>query len=157
MYRLFHDIYLCLCEGDRRVFRDFGLSNSQYRVLELLCENDGQKLTELSDKMLVARSTITRIIDQVEGAGLVERTPDPEDRRAQRAILTTAGEDLFQRARQAHSDSLEGRFAALDSAEQMQLTTLLDKLGDNLRAALIAQEQAWNSNEGGADHSIAED
>jgi len=47
-------------------------------VLVLLDPDYGQRLMTLSDRMLCARSTITRLIDQMEAANLVHRITDPK-------------------------------------------------------------------------------
>jgi DNA-binding MarR family transcriptional regulator len=104
----------------------------------LLDEREGCRLTTVSDRLLVARSTITRIIDQLEQAGLVRRAADPHDRRAQRAILTPAGVKRREAAQEAHRSSLERRMQALDSAEHAHLGELLDKLREALQADLKA-------------------
>lgn len=132
LYRLIHDVYVLLDSADRDLLARFNLTPSQYRVLILLHPLDGRRLTDLSDRMLVARSTITRMIDQMEAAGWVHRIADPEDRRAQRVALTSTGSALRQRAYMAHEQSLFERIALLPENEQMQLIQLLK----NLRAAL---------------------
>ena len=132
-YRLIHDVYVLLNDGDRRVLDTFGLTISQYAVLTSLDMQEGRRLTSLSDKLLRSKSTITRIVDYLEEKGYVERVGDPEDRRAQRVILTRQGAEYRALVAQAHSVSLERRFYNLDSAEQMQLKLLLRKLCDGLR------------------------
>jgi len=135
-YRIIHDIYVLLDDGDQRVFAQFNLTPSQYRVLNLLDDSEGQRLTTLSDRLLCARSTITRIIDQLEGDGLVRRVNDAEDRRAQRVVLTDEGQALRKRVRTVHEDSLGRRMSALSAAEHQQLQRLLRRLRDGLRAQL---------------------
>jgi len=142
-YYLIHDIFVMLDDGDRRLFNRFGISLPQYRVLKLLDLEDGQRLTSLSDTLLRAKSTITRIIDQLERDGLVQRTSDEEDRRAQRVILTPTGASLLAQARIEHARSIERRFgSSLTAEEQRAFSTLLDKLHDGLVADLGAQAEA---------------
>ncbi|GAB4574311.1 MAG: MarR family transcriptional regulator [Anaerolineae bacterium] len=132
-YQLIHDIYVMLDDGDQRVLRPFGLTMPQYRVLASLDEDHGQRLTTLSERLIRAKSTITRIIDQLESNGLVERAVDDEDRRAQRVVLTPAGAELLHRARLAHQESLAWRMnAALTADEQQAFCALLSKLHDSL-------------------------
>ncbi len=135
-YRLFHDIYILFDAGDRNVLREFNLTNSQYRVLVLLNAEYGQRLMTLSDRMLCARSTITRLIDQMEAAHLVHRITDPEDRRAQRVALTPQGVELRARAMAAHENSLTQRFCFLDESEQRQFLSLLEKMRANLQTQI---------------------
>jgi DNA-binding MarR family transcriptional regulator len=82
--------------------------------------------------MFCARSTVTRLVDQMEAAELVWREIDSTDRRAQRVRLTPAGAQIRQRAQQAHEASLERRFDALEPSEKDILYGLLKKLRDGL-------------------------
>jgi DNA-binding MarR family transcriptional regulator len=118
--------------GDTRTLRDFNLTSSQYRLLMLLDPHEGQNLIRLSERMLVARSTITRLIDQLENIGIVQRVDDPDDRRAQRVALTKRGAELREQAHVAHEESLQSRFSALSEAEQAQFRALLATLRDRL-------------------------
>ncbi len=136
IYRLFHDLYVLLDAGDREVLQPFGLTSSQYTLLTLLDTDQGQRLTTLSDRLLVARSTITRLVDQLEAAGLVHRVIDPADRRAQRVALSLAGEKLVTLAAAAHQLSLGQRLNGLPESEQRALMDLLVKVRSGLRANL---------------------
>src|SRR5205823_3061975 len=135
-YRMLHDIYVLLDDGDRRVLENFGLTTSQFSVLMLLDEEEGRRLTTVSDRLLRARSTITRIVDQLEEARLVQRVADPEDRRAQRVVLTQEGIRRRELAHEAHVKSLQRRLTMLSGDEIGELNGLLDKLRSSLRVDL---------------------
>ncbi len=135
-YRMIYDIYVLLDDGDRRVLRSFNLTISQYNVLMLLDAERGWRLTDLSERLLFDKSTVTRIIDRLEQMALVRRTADSNDRRVQRVVLTEAGQSLRERARAAHEQSMEQRMAVLDPEEQRSLHSLLLKLRDGLQADL---------------------
>lgn len=135
-YRLIIDIYVFLDAFDRQLLRKFGLTATQYNVLLHLDPLHGQQLVTLSDLMMVARSTITRIIDQMEAASLVDRVVDPDDRRAQRVVLTPAGVALRQRVHDAHGAALEDYLSVLGQTEQSELLVLLRKMRSGLAANL---------------------
>lgn len=143
-YRMIHDIYVLLDDGDRRVLREFNLTTSQYAALLQLDTDGERRLTDLSKRLLRDKSTITRIVDQLERAGLVQRIADPDDRRAQRVILTSAGVERRKHARAAHKSSLERRLSGLSEAEQQELSLLLDKLRAGLRADLNGMRDEHN-------------
>lgn len=128
-YRLFHDIYVQLDAGDRLILSGFGLTTAQYRILFLLdpTSEQGERLTDLSDRLLCARSTVTRLIDGLEAAGWVTRDDHSSDRRAQSVLLTPAGIELRARAIEAHERSLVERMSLLGVDEQQALLTILDK------------------------------
>ena len=132
-YRMIHNVYVLLDDGDRRVLHQYGLTLPQYRVLKSLDIRQGRRLTTLSQRLLCAKSTITRIVDQLEKDGLVRRTTDEEDRRALRVLLTDAGAELLAVARAAHEGVVERRLnRVLTVDEQVTLRDLLEKLRDGL-------------------------
>jgi DNA-binding MarR family transcriptional regulator len=135
LYELFQHIYVLLDDGDGRVLNGHGLSRTQFRLLLQLGNEGGQRLTTLSERLLLNKSTITRVVDQLEDAGLVQRAADPGDRRAQRVILTPEGKTQRQQAASDHLESLERRMETLTEAERIQLQNLLAKL----RACLYLQ------------------
>jgi DNA-binding MarR family transcriptional regulator len=135
-YRLIHDIYVLLDAGDRRVLQQFDLTASQYRVLTLLASEPEWRLIDLSQAMLCVRSTVTRIVDSLEAAGLVLRVDHPADRRAQRLTLTPHGRELLDRAQVAHGQALEQSLGLADTAAQENLLRLLQSLHAHLSVHL---------------------
>jgi DNA-binding MarR family transcriptional regulator len=136
-YAMLHEIYVLLDDGDRRVLRALKLTRSQYVLLTMLTpDGQGQRLTTLSQHLLYSKSQITRLVDQLEQAGLVKRVIDPSDRRAQRVMLTLAGMELRTQAGLIHQQSLQKRLGVLNDEEQQQLGLLLGKLRDGLQADL---------------------
>jgi DNA-binding MarR family transcriptional regulator len=127
-YRLIHDIYVLLDAGDRRILDQFNLTTAQFRILSLLNTQSNWRLTDLSDAMLCNRSTITRIVDGLEGSGWVRRSVSSEDRRAQYVHLTQLGTEVLEKACESHLQSLELRLGGLDSDAQSHLSALLKTL-----------------------------
>ncbi len=149
-YHMLHKIYVLLDDGDRRILRPFGLNLTQYRVLSFLDSKEGHRLTTLSDRLLRAKSTITRIVDQLEIDGLVRRLSDAEDRRAQRVVLTDAGVDLRDRVHAAHEQMVAYRIdQALSTDEQAQFQELLAKFHDSLVETLPTIEDVTRHREPG--------
>lgn len=127
-YRLVHDVYVLLDYGDRLVLNFFGLTTTQYRLLNLIDSSKGRRLTKLSDRLIRSKSQVTRTIDNLEAAGLIKRDSDGSDGRAQLVVLTAKGSNLRDRANREHTKSLNARFGVLDLDEREQLVNLLDKL-----------------------------
>lgn len=138
-YHMIHDIYVLLDDGDRRVLRPFSLTSAQYAILQLLDEESGWRLTDISSRLLLDKSTVTRIIDRLAAAQLVRRTADATDRRAQRVVLTAQGLAQRNQAYAAHAESIDRRMRALDAGEQHRLSALLDKLRIGLQSDLDHQ------------------
>ncbi len=125
---MIQEVYVLLDDGDRRLLRQFQLNPTQYAALLLLAEQDGLRLSDLSGKLLIDKSSTTRLIDRLSAIGLVERVADPGDRRVQRIVLTPKGRAHLMTVQAAHSESLARRWAVLDNTERELLTRLLLKL-----------------------------
>ena len=79
-----------------RLFREYGLTSSQYNVLRIL-RGEGKPLPilEVADRMIAAVPGITGLIDRLEGMGLVARERSTEDRRVVFVAITPKGLDLL--------------------------------------------------------------
>lgn len=107
---------------------DSHITATQGMVLGFLNENDGVTSRELGERVMLDSATLTGILDRLEKAGLVERNPHPEDRRALSVCMTPQGSELSKGmialAKTANQDFLE----PLTSEEQVILRLLLKKL-----------------------------
>lgn len=97
-----------------------GLSMAKQRILGLLVDA-GKPLTlsELASGADCVRSNITQLVDRLEGDGLAQRVPDPNDRRVTRAQLTPAGREAYAAGRNAMAE-VGTEFSARLSAEDRQ-------------------------------------
>lgn len=127
-YRLIHDVYVLMDYGDTLVLNEFKVTTSQMSVLRQLDTKKGVRFTDLSKRVLRSKSAITRIVDQLEARGYVQRVDDPHDRRAQGVLLTTTGAKSREEINKKHNDSLSWRFNTLGVEEQNHLALLMDKL-----------------------------
>ena len=117
--------------------RNGGLSQSQFFVLLLLKRNpDGLSVGALAQGVAVTSQTMTRIIDRMEGAGLCQRTSDPQDRRAWLIRLATPGDELLSQALPAHYTWVANLMRHFSAEERQMLNQLMHKL----RAAGLASE-----------------
>ncbi len=79
-----------------RAMEPFGLTPSEGRALRVLVRHAPMRPGDLAAHLRVVPRSVTDVVDTLERAGLVERTPDPADRRATLLSLTEAGEALNQ-------------------------------------------------------------
>jgi len=84
--------------------------------------------TELYREMMLTSGAMTNRIDKLEAAGLVQRRPDPNDRRGTLVRLTAKGKALIDAATTKHVANEERLLSVLAPREQQQLTELLRKL-----------------------------
>jgi DNA-binding MarR family transcriptional regulator len=115
----------------REQLADLDLHRGDWGVLqELALHSDGGCSTpsRLADVTGVSPSTMTHRLDQLAERGLVERTPDPDNRTRVKVRLTKAGRTLFQRA-VLDADVTESQIlAALSAGERDELADLLERL-----------------------------
>jgi DNA-binding MarR family transcriptional regulator len=80
-------------------FKQFGITDVQFNALMQLkySEKDGISQIVLSRRLFVNRAGVTGIIDRLERAELIERTPHPNDRRVNLIRLTNRGRDILRR------------------------------------------------------------
>lgn len=93
-----------------------------YDVLIELFEAEGKRLRmyELAQRVVLSRSSITRLVDQLAERGLLERQTDPEDRRGSYAILTEAGETGLRQAWPFYREAILRHFGTFVSDEEAQ-------------------------------------
>lgn len=93
---------------------------------------DGLKMGELSQRMMVTGGNVTGITDMLEKEQLVAREPDPTDRRAYRVRLTREGRRQFRRMAAEHERWVIGLIAGLPRRQRDQLVDLLGALKTEL-------------------------
>jgi DNA-binding MarR family transcriptional regulator len=81
-------------EADKRA-RAHGMTRAQWSILLRLQEQPGLLQKELAELLEVEPITVARLIDRLEGRAMVERRPDPNDRRCWRLHLTDASRPLL--------------------------------------------------------------
>src|SRR5205823_389416 len=91
-----------------------GLPLTWFDVLAQLRHAPAQRLTmtQLASAILFSKSGLTRLIDRMEEAGLVQRLARPGDRRSLHIVLTDAGQEKYRQAVPIHLDHVKCYFAA---------------------------------------------
>jgi DNA-binding MarR family transcriptional regulator len=76
-----------------------GVSSAQAGALFLLGAREGMLIGDVARALGVGAAAISGLVDRMEAAGLVQRTPAPEDGRAVRLVLTDRGREARERAK----------------------------------------------------------
>jgi DNA-binding MarR family transcriptional regulator len=106
-----------------------GLSLAKMGALRILNDADGPvPLGQLACKLCCVKSNVTQLVDRLEGEGLVQRIPDPADRRSVLALITDAGRERLGEALDARDRAEAALLADLDEAELGRLTTLFQRV-----------------------------
>jgi DNA-binding MarR family transcriptional regulator len=126
---------------DRRLTADAGISIQWFELLLRLARSPGHhlRMSDLAAQTSLTPSGLTRAVDRLEAAGLVERAPCPSDRRGAYARLTSEGLARVTSALPPHLDHVDEYLTAvLTPDEQARLGTLLRKVRDHVNPAATA-------------------
>ncbi len=108
------------------------LTRSQWSVLAHLARQEGINQAALAQILEIEPITLVRLLDRLQAAGLVERRPDPNDRRARVLFLTPAAHPLLDRIWTLAAEVREDAMAGLSEAERDQLIRMLLQVKTNL-------------------------
>jgi DNA-binding MarR family transcriptional regulator len=114
------------------------LTSTQRLLLIELVDTGPQRLGALADAIGATDPTASRAVDGLVAAGLVERGPDPDDRRAVIHRATAKGKAWAKRRRTEITAALDEALEAFTPAERDELLTLITRLNAGLRPADLA-------------------
>lgn len=136
-YLLYHVVkQRDLVLGD--VLEDMGLSMPKWRILSILKRLDESSMGLVADFCAIDRTTLTRTMDQLVGAGLVQRREHPEDRRQMLVSLTAAGQDAYDAA---VATALAFNDKALKGVKESEIEVLEKILGKVVRN--VIDDEDW--------------
>jgi DNA-binding MarR family transcriptional regulator len=115
---------------DAQVLSSFGTRHGRFNLLMMLkhCAVGKATPADLAEKTGVTRATITGLLDGLEKEGLVERSPDPDNRRSIRVKLTVAGQEFLDSVRPGYCRWFTSVVESLNEEERQQLLALLAKI-----------------------------
>lgn len=99
-------------------------------IMTLRRQGRGRALSPsaLAREMMLSTSAMTNRLDRLERRGLIERTPDPDDRRGLKVVLSKKGFALVDGLFASHVTTVEGMLSSLSTAERDSLRSLLAKI-----------------------------
>lgn len=118
---------------DHRV-RVLGVTGPQARLLLYVSRQEGENQGYYAEQLDVEPITLTRMIDRMAEAGMVERRPDPCDRRAWRLHLTARSRAFVAELRTAIDGMTEAMLAGISLQDRETLGRVLTAIGTNLGA-----------------------
>ncbi len=127
----------CIKKHSVEFLRQFGLTDVQLNLMMMLghqsSRGGGLSQAQLSDMMLVNRANITTLVDRMEKAGYVVRTPAVGDRRTNIIKLTRRGKGLLAKVEPLYGEQVKRIMSVLKSSEQKKLIQLLEKVRANIK------------------------
>jgi DNA-binding MarR family transcriptional regulator len=134
---LIHDVARLLRSRIDQQAQAIGLTSAQWRVLSSVARAELRKeeplnQAALADQMDMEPITLSRLIDRMEQANLIERRPDPGDRRAHRLYLTENARPMVAKFRTVAADCIGNAFAGVTDAEMDLVSDVLTRVRANL-------------------------
>jgi len=120
--------------------RLMGVTRTQWRALTTLKRHEGINQGGMADLLEVEPITLSRMIDRLEEANLVERRPDPADRRAWQIFLTPKALPILDQLRVLAEGMIEAALFGLDAAQRDQLMASLATIRTNLNTQFESDE-----------------
>ena len=122
----------------RRIFKKFGLTEQQWRVLRVLWEIDRMPFQELANITLIPAPSLVGVIDRLGNNGLVERQRSETDRRVVYIQATSIGQELGKKVRPEVVRVYDELQASVDPLIWKHLVDGMDKIiatceGDSAR------------------------
>lgn len=112
----------------RRQVKDHGLTLTEFGVLEALLHKGPLSHGDIADRVLLASSSITYVIDKLEDRGLLRRRPSEEDRRETLAELTPEGRTKIEAAFPEHAALIDELMANLSLEDKRETASLLRRV-----------------------------
>lgn len=123
--------YQTILKRLNKVFKEGGLTPSQFGVLEALYHKGDLRIGEIIEKILSTGGNMTVVIDNLEKSGMVKRYQDPNDRRASIISITEKGRRKIEEIFPIHLEELNNALINL-SLEEKILINLHKKLNNKL-------------------------
>jgi DNA-binding MarR family transcriptional regulator len=130
---LLHTAYAAQAEIEARL-AVVGLSMAKLLALKAIADaGESLPLGQLAEHLSCVKSNVTQLVDRLEADGLVERKPDPRDRRTRLAVLTPAGRKAAKEGTRLQQQAEGDLLTKLSRGEARRLAALLQKVGTNPR------------------------
>jgi DNA-binding MarR family transcriptional regulator len=105
-----------------------GIGPREFLLLRFVAASGGQAQQALAQRLGVPPSRMVALIDDLEGRGLVERRPDPDDRRVRAVHMTRKGRQTLEHAAQVAVEYEQKLCSPLEQGERDELIDLLQKV-----------------------------
>jgi DNA-binding MarR family transcriptional regulator len=124
----FRSVARQLRDTSQETLAPWDITPSHLRALRVLIRHGALRMSELSDHLRIAARSTTEVVDALEARGLVERRPDPDDRRATLVEVTEHGTRVLDAIRSARGTEVERIFDRLSQTDRAHLARILRKL-----------------------------
>lgn len=106
-----------------------------YLVLSAIAQDLPRSQLALAQQLAIDKTAMTYLLDALEGAGLVERRPDPADRRQRQIVLTSRGRSTFEAFGKRHAEAEQRLLSALTPEEAHCFRQFIDRVARSAQEA----------------------
>ncbi|MRG28711.1 MarR family winged helix-turn-helix transcriptional regulator [Laceyella tengchongensis] len=131
--RLLREISVIVKRKGRDILNHFPITPPQFNALLWLYEDGDMTIGELSQKMYLACSTMTDLIDRMEKNGVVERVRDERDRRVVRIHLLEKGREIIDEVMKTRRQYLSEILSHLSDEEALHMKKHLSVLHEEMK------------------------
>jgi DNA-binding MarR family transcriptional regulator len=115
-------------------------------VLGEIQNREPVRLTELAAPVGLDGSTVSRHVSRLVELGLVDRSRDPDDARAQRLVVTDRGRDHLEDVRRSRAATFEAAVSSWSVTDRRRLVALMTRLGDDLARVATGDDSRESPN-----------
>lgn len=126
LFRAQHELFAAMAAD----FDDNAITQAEYDVLLTVVRAPEMtaRLRDVTTNMLISQPSVSRLVDRMVARGLIQKGPDPDDRRGALITATEDGAHSFRSVATVHGRSIAERMSALDDDELRTLHELTRKL-----------------------------
>lgn len=114
----------------RGALEPLGMTPHHARALSVIERDGPMRLRDLAGTLRIAPRSVTDVVDHLQDASLLTRSPDPGDRRATVITVTAEGRSMSRRLERARRAAADAVFADLSDADRAELSRILHLLVD---------------------------
>lgn len=129
LFIIFSRAFSAVLKEVEKDMRSYGLNPTEFAVLELIYHKGEQPIQKIGEKVLIASSSITYVVDKLEAKGYLIRTPSKNDRRITLANITQKGTEFMDEIFPKHRAFIHSLMNSLDAEEKEEMSNLLKKMG----------------------------
>ncbi|CUH88704.1 HTH-type transcriptional regulator MhqR [Phaeobacter sp. CECT 5382] len=138
--RVFHQIQIAhsalFRAADRRTRAMIGLTTSQFAVLFVLSQSDGQPISDIANQLSMGKSSLTGLVDRMADRGLVCRRISPQDRRVTNIYLEPEGRAVLAQGKAETKHFNQALLEPFNDCEQQVIQRFLSHLAGNADAII---------------------
>lgn len=113
----------------KKDMKRYGINPTEFAVLELLYNKGQQPIQKIGEKILLASSSITYVVDKLEEKGFVQRKDCSDDRRVKFVSITNKGKEFMDEVFPKHEKRIEEIFSKMTEEEIDKSIELFKKIG----------------------------